>query len=228
MKKHQLINAMAVLVMAVLFSVTTSCNSNDEDDSRQYCLDFVTYEGESGSGATFSFRVQNDSPVIKLTSPATSLAGQDVKVGDRLVIYYTNDGHEPYTSGNITLYSVSKALIMPVEEGSITDNPSWNEFPITLEAAWRSGKYINFSINHYFIKVPKVLKIVYSMPDAEGMCDAWLIYIPEETSTVAGYVLYSCADISPMWDNGECRGIRLHICDSNAFSGDKTIIFMKE
>lgn len=235
MKKQQFFHATAMLMLAILFSVTTtSCNSNDDDTAKQYCLDFVTFDGDIGTSATFSFRAQNDSPVINLVAPGTTIAsantgtGSPVLPGDRLVIYYTNDGHEPYTSGDITLYSVTRTISIPLEEGNIENYSSWKEQPISLEAVWRAGKYLNFSILHSYTSVPKVLKIVYSTPDVNGMCDAWVIYVAEGTMTVSSYALYACADISQIWNNGDCRGIRLHLCDSENYNGEKIVEFKKQ
>ncbi len=88
---------------AVVLLSLCSCGEDGVDGPvKMTCTDLVTFSGNVGERATFTFQKMDDSPEITLTAQST-LASDDIEAGTRLLISYIPEGNQAYVSGPVTL-----------------------------------------------------------------------------------------------------------------------------
>lgn len=204
-----------IFLFAVSF-IATSCSNDDgpfSDSAQLY--DIVTYDGNDASGARFSFRRRDDSPLITLTAPGVSVSSS-IKPDDRVILGYYPASGEPYRSGEISIISINKINQDTLHYHNAADLKGWDNDAVFLNSVWRSGKYINVYMRVEFSNSARIFRIA---ADSATILDPrphlYLMHDMGNAPTSFTRRAYLSVDISSLWEKDYCEGIILHVNDTN-------------
>lgn len=200
---------------ALLYASLSACSSDGDDyNHRILYSSIVTIDGSTEQqGTTFTFQRYDDSPLITLT--ASGLVVSKERVGDRALLYYYPESGDPYASGPVEVRSLGvincdTAIIRPIERYR------WDHDAVFLNAIWRTGEYINLRMRADYSDKPRYFGLVV---DSLTLTDPWpeLYLLHDLDGAPANYLResYASFDISKVWRQTGCEGIRIHVNDSN-------------
>lgn len=202
-----------IIGIAALFA---ACSDDGPYSERAALYDLVTFDGNLSQGATFSFQRRDDSPVITLTAKGVTLATDQVKQNERLLIGYYPESGEAYRSDNIQLIGVTKVNQDTLRYSPAEEIAGWDKDPVYLNSVWRSGKYLNMYMRVEYSSEGRLFRLVADESTLESEFPQLYLmhdlYDAPEKFTRRAYVSF---DISSLWEKPEHKGIILHINDSN-------------
>ncbi len=207
------------LILPVFIMAFSSCSVNDntyDGEVTATLYDIVTFTGNDNGQAVFTFNQVDDSPEVTLRANGT-LDDKRIEPGKRIYIAYQPVHGKAYVSDDIRLYSLASINNGTINtEESIADFPEWDRDKVYLLAAWRSGKYINLQTRLVYTKEPRKYRLVGD-PETFGdhYPDVYLLHQLNEETDNFQRTFYASFDISPIWELPTCRGITLHISNSN-------------
>lgn len=205
-----------LLILTLLAIITTSCGDDIPYNDRAALYDIVTFDGAGEDGAMFSFRQINDSPIIHLVAHGITLDEKIAHKGQRLLIGYYPISGNAYVSDQIELIGYSQ-----VNQNEVVITPSdkianWDKNPIWLNSIWRSGTFLNLNLradqsgsSRRFELIADQSTINEPMPHLYIAHD--LLGSPENYSRQ----IYASFDLSSVWNLNSCKGVIIHINDSN-------------
>lgn len=208
---------MKVLVHIAILCVTvlslSGCGSDEVNDTMTL-YDLVTFEGNTEKAAMFSMRKNGDSPLIELTAPGRRVDTAQVKQGTRLLMAYVPESGLPYTSGPVTLRGLSLINSAPVQTGK---PDRWNATPVYMNSMWRTGTYLNMEcLVDYTSQTGRRFMLVAdetTVNDSEPQ-----LYVVHDLGTLPENFtrrIYASWDMAEVWNRPGCRGVKVHIRDSN-------------
>lgn len=209
-------NRLLLILSALLTITATSCGDDEALNDAATLYDIVTFDGNTDVGARFSQQRQNDAPTAILLARGVTADTAELKPGKRVFIGYIPASGEPYTSGDITLTGASAINNDVLRISSLDSVPAWDNDPIYLNSIWRTGKYININcrVSHSDTKRAFIL-----MVDRETRGDAvpqlYLVHNLLGESQSYTRRAYLSVDISSLWDEESCKGVTIHLNDSN-------------
>lgn len=202
----------------------TGCGDDAPYSDTATLYDIVTYGGSVGGVATFTMRASNDSPLLTLTATGVDV-NPAIKEGDRMLLGYIPASGTPYASGEVSVVSTGAINNVPMTEDAIADI-RWDADPIYLNSIWRTGCYINVYCRVSYSAKPRLLSLV---ADCETLGDPvpQLYLVHDLLGEPDSYTrrAYLSADISDVWRLETCRGVTVHVADSNLPTTE--YIFMK-
>ena len=222
--KSALIATLAMLVAAPIFS---SCIGDNDDPkpTGHETTSLVTLEGNVELRARFTFIPEGDGATR--TMLADKELPKEVKAGQRMVIRYIEIGKDNYTGfSNISLVSFNSLPTVEVEKVSTEEAQAANE-EIFVNAINRTGKYINLEAN-----VKKYTERTYYIYADEATLENPTpdLYITTKTKGDYSGVKYldiASFDISMIWSRIDCKGVNIHINNSNPSFNKKVFEFRK-
>lgn len=221
MRPTRLFPLLPAMTLAVAL---TGCGDDAPYSDTATLYDIVTYGGSEDGVAIFAMRASDDSPLLTFTA-----AGVDVDPaigeGDRMLLGYIPASGVPYTSGEVSVVSMGAINNVPMKEDAIADI-RWDADPIYLNSIWRTGCYINVYCRVSYSAKPRLLSLV---ADRETLGDPvpQLYLVHDLLGEPDSYTrrAYLSVDISDVWRLETCRGVTVHVADSNLPTTEYT--FMK-
>ena len=205
-----------ILFMLIATTILSACGDDGPYNEQIALYDIVTFEGNSADGASFSFQRRDDSPVINLIAKGVNVNGESVKQYDRMLIGYYPESGQAYTSGNISLISVTPVNQDSLRIATMEELTEWDADAIFLNSMWRSGKYINMYIrvDHSTEKRDFSLTMDEATRNDEYP-HLYLVHNLLDAPNSFTRRAYATFDISSIWDSESCKGVIIHINDSN-------------
>ena len=205
-----------LLILTLLAIITTSCGDDIPYNDRAALYDIVTFDGPEEEGVVFSFQQVNDSPIIHLVARGITLDEQTARKGQRLLIGYYPISGKAYVSDQIELIGYSQVYQNQVITTSSDKITGWDKNAIWLNSIWRSGMFLNLNLradqagsSRRFELIADQSTINDPMPHLYIAHD--LLGNPENYSRQ----IYASFDLSPVWNFNSCKGVIVHINDSN-------------
>lgn len=201
----------AILLLLLLTSV--SCRDTDGPASHHAVLTDIVTVAATDDPATFSFNPYDDSPLVVLTAPGVSLE-QTVR-GRRVLMRYMPESGEAYTSGPVKIKSLQAINTGGVQAASL-DTLRWDVSPVYLKSMWRSGNYLNLHLKLEWSADPRLFHLAVDVNTLNSERPQ-LYLVHNLLGAPASYQqeVYSSYDISGVWNLATCRGVDIHINDSN-------------
>ena len=204
----------ATLSFVAFAGIFTSCNmsSNSGESNDNTIYTFATVEAVNDNGASFTFRKEDDSPLITLYS-TQSFNTTTVKAGMRVFIGYTITGNQPYTSGQVTITGMLSPLGGDIIVGTADDYEQFASQKIGIEAFWRSGEYLNITATGAYYQDPKTFALVVDETTIdEPYPTAYLIFKSDrDIESVSDKAIYGSFDISEVWNREGFKGLAVHV-----------------
>ena len=207
-------NLAVTSIMALLVMLMCGCGNDGEFNDSMTLYDLVTFEGNTPKAAVFSMQKDGDSPMIELTVAGRNLDTTQVKRGQRLLMSYIPESGEPYTSGTVTLRSLS---LINYDSIQIAATDRWDANSVYMTAMWRTGIYLNLECRldytteqgRRFMLVADPSTVNDPVPQLYVVHD--LGQLPENF-TRRTYASWNMAEV---WNRPGCQGVKVHIRDSN-------------
>ncbi len=203
----------------ILLLTTAGASDNGHDGPVDIIYwDIATFEGNTGSSASFTVRQINDSPEATLIADRTIPIPEDGDdpTGKRMYISYIPESNRPYTSGRVTLRSASVINQSPMRIESLEKYPDWARDRVFLYSAWRTGKYINLHVSLTYDREPRTFCIVADPETVSSAYpDLYLVHIMAQPTDYHERRYYASFDISEIWDKPTVMGVNLHLSNSN-------------
>lgn len=201
-----------ILTLAAAATGLTSCNDDPKEPEIRLFTDIVTVVKADAGETVLTFRRQDDSPLITLTSTQT-MDAQIFKPGQRIVMNYYNATSEQYVSGPIKIYAaaptVGSGAAVPDSLASKTQN--WATAPITVSGIWRSGEYVNLIFQAVTGTDARTCALV---ADRETLDDEYpqlhLIFKPNDQFDVQNYLIYMSYSLSDIFAHPNVKGVQIH------------------
>lgn len=205
-----------LLLFFMLVSLT-SCINDDTVDGNITPLytEIVTFDGNTDDTADFSFNKVDDSPVINLVA-GRPVSG-DIEPGTRVfLVYQPLSGQGAYESGAIAIRQVSLINNGRIETADIMSLGRWDNDKVYLYSLWRSGDYINIHCRLPYSSEPRRFSLAaLDSTVNEEIVDVYLIHeLPEPVNSFER-AYYASFNIAEIWNRPSCRGIRVHVANSN-------------
>lgn len=213
MVKTSLKHILFIIVASILL---VACSDDGPYNEQIALYDIVTFEGNSADGALFSFQRRDDSPLINLFAKGVNIGGNNVKQYDRMLIGYYPELGQPYTSGNISLISVTPVNQDTLRIATKNELIGWDADAVFLNSMWRSGKYINMYLRVDHSTENRDFSL--TMDEAtrnEEYPHLYLVHNLLDAPNNFTRRAYASFDISPIWNSESCKGVIIHINDSN-------------
>ncbi len=205
------------ILILVTGLLAVSCVNDDTIDGEitPIFTDIVTFEGNQEDRAHFSFNKIDDSPMVYLT--ANKPLGGDTEAGQRMLLAYEPaSGQGAYESGEIVMRAVSSINTDEVRIVDKEEIEGWNQDPVFLFSLWRTGNYINLHCRLPFSEKPRRFGLVAKDNTVDhDMVDLFLVHQLKEPVTAFERVYYASFDISAIWNLPTCKGVRIHLANSN-------------
>lgn len=201
---------------AVVLLSLCSCGEDGVDGPvKMTCTDLVTFSGNVGERATFTFQKMDDSPEITLTAQST-LASDDIEVGTRLLISYIPEGNQAYISGPVTLLGGRVVTQSAITAEWRDEYDAWDKDKVYVYSAWRTGPYLNVHVRLTYSAEPRIFCLA---ADPATLNSAWpevyLVHVIDGDVDNHDRAYYASFDISEVWSRPSTEGIRLHVANSN-------------
>lgn len=220
LSKSLLIGAAALLA--------TACS--DDDNNTNNPLDgtfstFVTYEGSSDEGSSFTVTEPGTTRLSTFTSTKTfPTEGENaLQPHTRVLIYYKNESNKRYQSGYINLRGIAKIFNGDAPIKPQSDITGLRTDMIDVQEAELSGTYINV-VAAANATTPAVFDVYIDEATVEEEYPRAYVVFRTDSPNARQRMLYGSFDIAEVWNRATCRGIELHYM---TIAGKKTATFPK-
>lgn len=202
------------LLSLIILTAIAFCSCSDEDyNDRALLSEIVTATRNTPDGSEFQYRRYGDSPLITLTADGISV--KEEYIGKRMLLRYYNESEIETSPRKIEIAALSPINNDTARIADI-DTISWSATPIYLNSMWRSGEYINIHLRVMFSDSPRLFNLTADSATIDT--DTPQLYMCHDTFDAPDNYLfetYASYDISNIWNRPTCKGIDIHINDSN-------------
>ena len=203
-------------VSALLALTLGSCGEEGVDGPVEMtCTDMVTFTGNIGNRATFSFQKMDDSPEIILTAQS-AINAEGVDEGTRMLISYIPHDNRAYTSGMVRLIGARAVTQSPIITEWREEYENWDKDKVYVYSAWRTGRYLNVHVRLTYSPDPRIFCLAADPSTLESAWpDVYLVHEMDGEVDNHDRAYYASFDINDVWGRPGVEGIRVHIANSN-------------
>lgn len=213
--------AMALWLLAAM--LPAAC-SDDDSAPLEYRADIVTFTGNDDSGATFGRIEQNSDDVTPLVARGVRVDTAKVLAGSRVLMVY-----EEMAELSGPMY-VNVRSLQQIVNGAVSvadETDGWDKDAIYMMSLWRTGNYLNLECRVENSEEPRNFGLIADPATLDNAVPD--LYVAHDMGDhPASYMrrIYASWDISAVWSRAGCRGVRVHMRDSNR--NIKEMTFTKE
>lgn len=200
---------------AFMAATAVSCGNDGPYNDTVTSYDIVKLESQTALSATFTLQKPLSQDIVVYRSmPVIDTAA--VRPGNRLLLAYVPVSGEPYVSGDITVRGYSPINNDTVVSGYIAKYPEWNRDAVYLQSAWLSGDCLNVHCRLTYDPEPRTMILLADSlsVDAE-VAECYLVHTLKEPKDNFMRSYYVSFDVSALQRRPGCRGLRLHLNNSN-------------
>ena len=194
-----------------------ACTDADDGPSsvNPALTDIVTFTGNNDRGAVFEFNRVDDSPLITLQS-AAPLDTTRTREGSRLLLRYIPASGNAATSGDVTVTGIGVVTTDTLRYGTITSTPEWDRDGLYVMSMWRTGNYVNLHCRLTYDERPRMFQL---MADRRTLNDPvpqlYMVHKLQNPINSHDRAVYASFDIGSLWSKPGCRGVDIHIANTN-------------
>ncbi|MDE6581433.1 MAG: hypothetical protein K2K47_02755 [Duncaniella sp.] len=211
-------HAIRFLLSLLVLASAAACHDNDPGAPNELdaAWTLATFTGNIDGHATFEFRKDGDSPLITLTAHGEVQTNDNLRPQSRVYIAYVPQSGDPYSSGPITLLTLSTITSSAVSVADAATLAGWDTTPVYLLTAWRSGEYINIYCRLPYDKSPRRFALLADETTIDtSRPQLYLCHeMPREVNTFMR-AYYASFDISSLLSRTDVEAVDVHINNSN-------------
>lgn len=203
----------------------TSCGDDKPESGTAVLQDIAEFSTQTPTAAHFGIYREN-APDVLLTATGVSIDESRVKPGESLLITYIPESGQANRSGEISLLSYYAINNSAMTAGDIADYPDWDRDEVYLISIWRAGDKIDMRCRLTYDANPRRFMLMLDQSTASNETpDLYLVH--ELASPVESFDrnYYAAFDISELWAQPTCRGVTVHVANSNL--PQRSFTFMK-
>lgn len=204
----------SLLVAIAAVAALPGCKESDTSGpAGQFCSSIVTFAGNDSGESVFEYRVEGDSPLIRLTG-GLRLDESKVAVGSRLLMAYgVEPGKDPLDGGRVEIYSLQYVINDTV---TLTDRLPSEPGPLYLLTLTRSGEYIDIFARMQKTPLRSIAIVAdTSAIDADGLMPLCVTAVDPTQPTSYQSQAVASLWIGPAWSNPRIRGVRITVDNAN-------------
>lgn len=210
----RLLKPHTALICAVLALAMTACVNDDTVDGPvdMPITDLVQWVGNADGATSFKSWAGPDGPTAILTA-AHELSTDTLTPGDRVLLTYLPPAGP---GGDITLRGINR-----INNGRFTvaDTKEIDQSmidPVYVYSLWRMGGFINLHCRLVYSTTPRRFGLVVSEATVgNDYPDVYLVHALPESVDYHDRAYYASWDIDSVWQLPSCKGLRIHVNNSN-------------
>ena len=198
------------------------CGCGDDQPAAIMTLtDIVTFEGYRSGQPVFTLQKNGDSPLVTLTGTTGHLS-QTFSDGERLLLRYLPQNGEAYTSGPVAVYGTGRINYDKLRTGAVD---GWDADPVYMYALWRTGPYLNMECGVEYSDTPRLFFLILDETTAgDDIPQLYLMHDMGDAPDRFSRRIYASWDIGALWNLESCRGVTVHLRDSNRDIREMTFV----
>ena len=219
---HKTVVPAASVILAVLCA---GCSDGQADGVRYATLyDVVEYAGQADNGTDFRLFAPDADEAADLRSSSPVNTGE-LKEGECLLLAYVPRNGEAYTSGTVDVTGVGVVSNDRLLKGKPETLDGWDADPVWVSSLWRAGGKIVMRIKLVYDPEPRVFRLVVDETTmADEYPEAYLVNMRHGDAENFLRQYYVAFDVHAMWTYSTCKGLRIHINNSNDTSLKEFVI----
>lgn len=210
---------------AVMAMMAVSCSDDKPTSGTPVLQDIAEFCSQNPSAASFAI-YRDNAPDVLLTAPGAHIDENRIKPGESLLITYIPQSGEANRSGDITLRSYYAINNGGMTIGKIADFPHWDRDQVFLISIWRAGDKIDLRCRLPYDTSPRRFMMLLDEATADNeIPDLYVVHELKEPVESFDRNYYAAFDIGELWSQPSCRGVTVHVANSNL--PQRSFTFMK-
>lgn len=190
-------------------------NGNDSVIATLY--DVVELKEQTAEATEFLlYRPDADEAVTLTTGRPVFSASDEIEAGDCVFMAYMPDNGMSYASGTVKVRAWGRVNNGVLLKGAPESLDGWNADPVWLMSLWRAGgKVVVRSMLTYDTEPRQFALMIDETTVSEEYPDAYLVHKRRSDRPNFKRQYYSAFDVSDLWSCATCKGLRIHVNNSN-------------
>lgn len=202
-------------IPAAYLMVLSSCGEDKPDKGTAVLQDIAEFSSQTSAAAHFGIYREN-APDVLLTAPGAHIDESRVKQGESLLITYIPESGQANRSGEISLLSYHAINNSSMTTGDIADFPAWDRDQVYLISIWRAGEKIDMRCRLTYDTTPRRFMLMLDQSTASNdIPDLYVVHELSQPVESFDRNYYAAFDIREIWSQPSCRGVTVHIANSN-------------
>ncbi len=219
MVRKMILRSLAVVVMVASTVVLSGCDEgkNDNDSVVATLYDVVELQEQTRGETSFLlYRPDGDEAFTLKTGREVFRESDEISPGDCVFMAYTPESGDAYRSGNIKVKAWGRVNNGALMKGSPESLAGWDADPVWLMSLWRAGGKVVVRAMLTYDSEPRVFALVVDETTVmEEYPDAYLVHQRRSDRPNFKRQYYSAFDVSALWSYASCKGLRIHVNNSN-------------
>ena len=214
-------NTLALLGLALAATVgLASCDNGPNGPSYDTYINFATLTGDTGKSCSFEVQKSNADAPVTLT--ANVELNSTFNIGNRYVIYYSNENAGPFAAGPISLESAfaplgGVATITEADSISVLTSDRINVMYVNNVSKW-----LDVQASAYLSNGPKAFGVfVDKATVTEEYPEAYIGFRTDNMGAAQQWIFYGSFDITPIKRLPNAKGINLTYTTNNTKTTQK-------
>lgn len=202
---------------AALSAIFVGCSSDDHADEVRYATlyDVVEYAGKADNATHFTLYPPDAEKPVSLVASRPVDTGK-VETGECMLLGYVPHNGEAYTSGTVDVTGVGVVSNYKLLKGKPETLTDWDTDPVWLTSLWRAGGKIAMRVQLVYDPQPRLFRLVVDESTmGDEYPDAYLVNVRRSGNDNFMRQYYVAFDVHAMWTYPTCKGLRVHVNNSN-------------
>jgi len=212
-----IVKTAAMILAASAACLLCSCDDDENDDIRIATLYDIAEITQKNAGSTVFTVYRPDAEsadAVRLT--ATGFTAGNVDTGTSVFLAYTPHNGQAYSSGEITVERIGVVNNANLKRGNEGNIAGWNEDPVWMISLWPAGEKVCVRLRLPYSTEPRYFALVIDEATADNEYpDAYLFHRRNTIEPNFQREYYGAFNLAELWKMESCRGLRIHVSNSN-------------
>lgn len=222
-----MLKRISILIQMLTLTLTAgmlgSCSDEETyNESQSAVYQMVTFTGDSESGATFDYVLDNDNGAVHLYAPKIQMSTAKYEVGDRLIIRYLPVDGDLLKSGEIKLTGYIRVINSELTTSTSEETDDFKTSSTYLLSMWRTGDYLNYHGKVYYVSEPDTLAFTVDRKTLEDEYPViHMIYEPDSIAGGTVNSIYASVNVSSLIGNEKYKGFKVQMDNTNGTNNNE-------
>ncbi len=215
---HRLTRIVAWIATSLLLpSLQSACSDKESGDVCYATLyDVVEYAGHDAIGNTVFTLYAPDAETPATLKASSQVDTGDLEAGECMLLGYVPLNGKSYTSGTVDVKAVGVVTNDRLMKGKPETLTDWDSDPVWLASLWRAGGKVVMRMQLVYDNKPRIFRLVVDETTInDEYPDAYLVNIRRNDSENFMRQYYVAFDVHALWTYATCKGLRIHVNNSN-------------
>jgi hypothetical protein len=221
-------NTLAALASVALMASLAACSAGDDEQltvtPTLYDIAEVTELTDEHTVFTV-YQPDADEPATLTAAGRIFSDDSEVEVGNSVFMAYTPAAGKAYVNSDITVQAWARTMNLALLQSSVDALTGWDKDPVWINSLWRAGNKIIVRAMLTYDTEPRTFALVL---DKETLRDeypeAYLVHYRSTDTDNFRRQYYAAFDVANLWTYATCRGLRIHVNNSNVTSATLFVV----